>query len=333
MLLCKYELKNFPMFGQSEWLTVLCYHRVGNPDQDSSFSYRPNFSASIENFTQQMRLVRTLFTPVSLKEVAHWLATGASLPKRPALITFDDGYKDNGYVAWPIMRDLGIPCAIFLATDHIGTGDPFIWDYAAYCFQNAGVERAYLPLLGVRSLSNLLDRQTATVAWVDASKRLPAEQRWPAAEALASVLGVLAPQSAFSNLCLDWNEVRQLAQDGLEFGGHTCSHPILTRLSAAAARNEIIGCQERLTTELGRPAIGFAYPNGLANDYNGKHERAVYEAGFAIAFTLEPGPSKLYEVSQRPTAVRRIDVSARDNIPRLMAKLVGAARLASSLKY
>ncbi|QRM27224.1 polysaccharide deacetylase family protein [Microvirga sp. VF16] len=321
------------MISQSDWLTVLCYHRIGNPDQDSSCSYRPNFSASIENFARQMKIVSTLFTPVSLREVAQSLATGASLPKRPALITFDDGYKDNGYVAWPIMRDLGIPGVVFLATDHIGTGKPFIWDYAAYCIQNACADRACIPLLGSRNLSSLQDRYASTIAWVEASKRLPAEQRWPAAEALASALGILPPQSAFSGLYLSWDEVRQLAREGLEFGGHTCSHPILTRLPVAAARKEIIECQERLTAELGRPAIGFAYPNGSTKDYDDGHECAVYEAGFAIAFTLEPGPSRLYEVSERPTAVRRIDVGSKDNIPRLMAKFVGAARLASSWKH
>jgi peptidoglycan/xylan/chitin deacetylase (PgdA/CDA1 family) len=318
------------MKDQNDRLTVFCYHRVGDPDRDGPNSYRPNFSASIQEFSWQMKFIKACFTPVSLREIVLWLKGGASLPKRPALITFDDGYRDNGYVAWPIMRDLGIPGVIFLATEYIGTGKPFLWDYAAGCFQTSKVTQVCVPLLGEKRLLSLKERHAATLDWVDASKRLPDEERWVAAEMLASALDVPPMQSSSSDLCLTWDEVRRLSSEGLEFGGHTCSHPILTQLSEVASRVEIIECQERLISELGYSATGFAYPNGSAKDYDQTHERAASEAGFDVAFTLEPGPARLSEIVRNPFAVRRIYVGPKDNSPRFTAKAVGAARLAAT---
>lgn len=315
---------------RDEYLTVLCYHRIGEHAREGFHGFRPNFSASPERFAWQMRLVKAFFTPVSLQDIVLWQKEGRRLPRRPALVTFDDGYKDNGDVAWPIMRDLGIPGVVFVATGHVGTQKPFLWDFAAYCLEKATAGRIFVPLLGEKDLSVPSERRAATSAWVEASKRLPARERWRAAAILASALGVAPPPNAFAKLYLSWDEIRELDRQGLEFGGHTRTHPILTRLPATEAQAEIAECQNRLTAELGRPALGFAYPNGSTQDYSEEHGEAARWAGFSIAFSLEPGPASFREIRERPMAVRRLYVGAKDNTPRFLAKLAGAARLASA---
>ncbi|KFG68482.1 polysaccharide deacetylase family protein [Microvirga sp. BSC39] len=313
---------------QGKSLTVLCYHRIGAPD-NRFHGFRPNFSASPRQFTLQMRFLRKFFSPVSLQDVLNWFETGRPLPRRAVLVTFDDGYRDNGDVAWPIMRSLQIPGVIFLATDHIGTNKPFLWDYAAYCFEVTKQKRAVLPLLGEMDLETSSCRYRAASAWVEASKRLPAGNRRLLLDALAVTLRVSPPPQAFADLQLDWPTVRRLKEEGLEFGGHTHTHPILTQLALPEARHEIITSQQVLCAQLGMPARAFAYPNGSAADFFAGHEDAIREAGFSIGFSLEHGPAKLDEIRQRPTAIRRLYVGRRDTIPRLFLKCLGAARVAS----
>jgi peptidoglycan/xylan/chitin deacetylase (PgdA/CDA1 family) len=309
-----------------ECLTVLCYHRIGYRSEHYQ-GYRPNFSASPESFALQMKFIRAFLNPVSLSDVVKWVEEGIPLPRRPVLVTFDDGYKDNGDVAWPIMRDLGIPGVVFVATDHIGSPNPFLWDFVAYCFEATKAERICSSLLGEKRLASQADRQKNISLWIEAAKRLPAKSRWDAARLLASELNVSPPSDAFANLYLSWEDLRRLDCQGLEFGGHTCSHPILTKVSLDEARAEIVGCQERLTVELKRPALGFAYPNGSRWDYAEEHERMVRDAGFSIAFTLERGSTSFSEIQQGPMAVRRHYVGAQDGRVRLFAKVVGADRL------
>ena len=306
-------------------VTVFCYHRVGIADEGFC-GYRPNFSATPSHFRRQMQLIKHHFTPVSVQQLINAIEDSRSLPPRPALVTFDDGYRDNGTVAWPIMRDLQIPGVIFLATNHIGGSIPFLWDFVAYCFEqtafgSAAENEVEIPLLGRVRLSSMSDRQRLTAAWITESKKRPSKRRWPAAHSLASALDVYPPETAFSDLYLTWDEVKSLAAEGMEFGGHTRSHPILSQTSPEEAWEEIVGCQEALTQALGRPATSFAYPNGSSADFLADHEKMVLSAGFRIAFSLAAGSSSLNSIAVRPTAVKRLYVAQNDGFLRLAFKL------------
>jgi peptidoglycan/xylan/chitin deacetylase (PgdA/CDA1 family) len=317
---------------QRDVLTVICYHRVLHVDDHRFHGFKPTVSATPEGFTQQMDYLRSRYNPIRLRDLVAWLNEDRSLPPRPALVTFDDGYRDNAEVAWPIMRERGVPAVIFLATDYIGTGRPFLWDFAAYCFAAANRDHANLPLLGSTSLVTVAERDSATLEWVEMIKRLPGANRLGAMSDLAAALDVTTPsQDIFRQLYLDWPDVRLLAQQGVEFGGHTKTHPILTRVPLDEAIVEIDGSVEKLTSALGSKPLGFAYPNGSAQDYSKDHEQAVRRSGVSVAFSLEAGPTSLSQVRKRPMAIRRVYVGLQDSMPRFVAKVNGAARLGQML--
>jgi peptidoglycan/xylan/chitin deacetylase (PgdA/CDA1 family) len=314
-------------------LTVICYHRVLSADDHRFKGYKPVISASRDNFIKQIDHLRTYYNPISLRDLVAWLDEGVPLPPRPALISFDDGYRDNAEVAWPIMRDRGVPAVIFLATDHIGTGTPFIWDLAAYCFSTTAKNHMEVPLIGRMSLVTVHERDAATVVWVEAAKRLPGSVRVDAINELMAALCVPAPpESAFRHLYLDWSDVLILAREGVEFGAHTRSHPILTSLPVNEAADEIEVSIERLTKILGSTPLGFAYPNGSGQDYSPDHEQVVQRSGVPLAFSLEPGPMSFSEVRRRRMAIRRVYVGEQDSLPRFIAKLMGAARIGDLLR-
>ena len=314
-------------------LTVICYHRVQSSSDNRFQGYKPTISASEETFTRQMDYLRANYDPITLRDLVAWLDRGHPLPPRPALVTFDDGYRDNAEVAWPIMRKRGVPAVIFLATDYIGTGQPFIWDLAAYLFAATSGTRADIPLIGSTNLTTDEDRDAATAAWVDAMKRLPGGKRPGAVRDLSVALEVSPPgPDAFRHLYLDWPDVQDLARNGVEFGGHTCSHPILTGIPVDEARAEIQGSIRRVAEALGSRTLGFAYPNGSSRDYEKAHEEAVEESGVPLAFSLEPGPMLVSEIPRGRMAIRRVYVGAQETMPRFVAKLMGLARISHVLR-
>jgi peptidoglycan/xylan/chitin deacetylase (PgdA/CDA1 family) len=314
-------------------LTVVCYHRIGDPASSRFHGFTPNISASSENFERHIDYLCKHFTPIRASDLSGFFNRPERLPRRPALVTFDDGYKDNAELAWPILRSRGVPAIVFLATDHIGANHPFLWDFAAYCFHRTGCVFADVPLLGRTSLRSQADRNSATENWVMRSKTLPAAERWSAADAMRRSLAVVVPNAAFSGLYLSWDDVRRLASEGLEFGGHTRTHPILTTMPLDEAREEITASHERISAELGRPPVAFAYPNGSRMDFTRDHETAVRQSGYSIAFSLEPGPIALAKARQRPMAIRRIYVGFKDDMPRFAAKLAGAWQLGAFLRH
>lgn len=308
-------------FGRDR-VTVLAYHRVTDHLADGFVGFAGNVSASPETFADQMRWVAEHMSPVSMSEILG-AVDGASLPDRAVLVTFDDGYRDNHDEALPILREHAIPATIFLATDHIGSTDPFWWDRAAWAFDRAERHPAALPLIGAVDWAEKLPVR----AWIEAAKRLSRAEKLAGLDALDEALRPPDPAVGFAGTHLDWDQVRAMRQDRIDFGAHTCSHPILTSIDAAEAAEEIEGSVRRIGEELGAVPAAFAYPNGLEGDFNDSVVAAVAAAGIRVAFTLVPGPARASELVGDPLLIRRIYLHHHDDLLRFKTKISGLPRL------
>jgi len=92
------------------------------------------------------------------------------------------------------------------------------------------------------------------------------------------------------DLCLDWEEIAGLAADPLvTIGAHTVSHPILAKLTAEAARAEILDGSREITRVLGRSPTHFAYPVGTPDAAGVREFALAAGAGFKTAVTTRPG--------------------------------------------
>jgi len=319
--------------GRGLWaksLTVVNYHRIDDPDKEDFFSFKPNVSATPEDFDLQMDYLAKWFNVVSLKQVVQWLNGQNDLPPYAALITFDDGYLDNYAAAYPILSRHKFPALIFLATEHIGTDTPFYWDMAAYCFYHTEKDHLAFPDGKVEHWSNREQLDAVSKHWIEFMKTLPQAEKQGHVQHLPEALGVSVPRGFFQKLMMNWDQVRELQKGGIEFGAHTMRHPILTRISLDEVRNEIEGSKFRIEKELGEPVLGFAYPNGQLADLNDKIEKIVADSGIHTAFTLLNGPSLLGEVKQNPYAIRRIFISHRHSLPEYAALLNPINRYRSS---
>jgi peptidoglycan/xylan/chitin deacetylase (PgdA/CDA1 family) len=87
-------------------------------------------------------------------------------------------------------------------------------------------------------------------------------------------------------MLLSRNLVKELADRGVEFGGHSHTHQNLTRLDKQSLMREVVGCQKVLTDILGQPARVFSYPFGI---YDQQVIKTVRQAGFTAACTTKPG--------------------------------------------
>ena len=308
-------------------LTVLAYHRIHAP---SGFEFfEPVISASPDGFARQMDFIAERFNAVSLADVVSWLDGKGSLPSNPALITFDDGYRDNLEQALPVLRERDLPAVLFVATENIDRQEPFFWDSAAYFFRHTIVEEADLPVVGARSWGSTPSQVCAE--WIEAAKRIPQSRRAEATEQLGQVLGVAMPDAAGATGLLSWDEIREMAGNGIDIGSHTLSHAILTELAPPEAHKELAGSRRRLEEELNMPVRTLAYPNGTTLDFNLQVEALTRETGYSAAFTLVPGPARSPEVRSNPMAIRRIAVYLPDGDRRFRAKLAGGGRVKPTL--
>jgi peptidoglycan/xylan/chitin deacetylase (PgdA/CDA1 family) len=105
---------------------------------------------------------------------------------------------------------------------------------------------------------------------------------------------------------LSWEEVRRLDGGVFRFEPHSRTHPDLTRVDPARAREEITGAGRRFEDELGRPARVFSYPHGA---FNMRLEEMVREAGYAGAVTDLQG---LNRAGGNPYRMRRTMITSRE---------------------
>jgi len=109
---------------------------------------------------------------------------------------------------------------------------------------------------------------------------------------------------------LTWDELRAVAERGVEIGSHTVTHAHLARLDDGGLERELRESKERLEDELRRPVPHLAYPYG---EQDARVRAAARRAGYDAAFGL-PG------VAGDRFAVPRVGVYRRDALWRAAAK-------------
>jgi peptidoglycan/xylan/chitin deacetylase (PgdA/CDA1 family) len=118
---------------------------------------------------------------------------------------------------------------------------------------------------------------------------------------------------------LDGLRLRQLAEAGVEIGGHTHSHPQLDVLPARRASEEIISCKTTLEAALGQRVRTFAYPHGYSSPNVRRLVRAAgYDSACAVMNALDPGGDRFL--------IARLTVTATTTASEISAWIRGAGR-------
>lgn len=115
---------------------------------------------------------------------------------------------------------------------------------------------------------------------------------------------------------MDWQQLRELAQAGVEIGSHSLTHPYLSKIPREKAKREIEDSKKLLEDKLGVQIRAFCYPYG---DYNHEVRDLVMQAGYLMAFTTKAGS---FEQSENLFEIRRITVFGNDFIPKLLLKIL-----------
>ena len=265
-------------------VVILMYHRVG-PYKDI-WSLRPTYASDFED---QIRYLGKTHKILPLRELAQHIREKRPLPKRTAIITFDDGYKDVYIYAYPILKKYNVPATIFLTTGHIGTGNLFWWDKIGYLLWNTKLKRIELDDLGTIPLDQVDDRlQSISKIREHLIKKVTEEKKNKLIEKLVKELGVDIPPDLGKEIILSWHEVKEMNDNGIDFGAHTVTHPILTGVSSKQARAEITQSKREIERRLDQPVTTFSYPNGSVGDFDGEITNLLKESGFTCAVTTVP---------------------------------------------
>lgn|SRR5574337_203846 len=315
-------------------VTIVQYHGVtAMPEPNQGIENCQGKHLAAGKFLDQMRYLHAHYHVVPLETIVSHYMKGTPFPDCCAVITFDDGYRNNYSVAYPILRAFDLPATIFVTTDFVSGKSPLWVDRIEYALSKSHKELLELDVLRKRmtlSLNNDQERVTAQrllkAVLKGLSQGLRSEVVSQLEEKAGSALGgTRDDQGDFAPLT--WDEVVEMQRSQLiTIGSHTVTHPILPRCSPAEVEHELALSKALIEKVLSRSCRHFCYPNG---DFNAGTRAEVRKAGHISAVCsmrgLNDGQTDLF-------AIKRIGVPARFSLAEFAARVSGGLLLLSRLK-
>ncbi|WP_417684216.1 polysaccharide deacetylase family protein [Roseibium sp.] len=290
---------------------IFMMHHV-RADQERSF--RPNQHLEITpEFLRECvdRIRRNGYEILAMDEAVDLLKSGYGR-KRYAVLTFDDGYRDNLEVAYPVLKELGAPFTIYVATGLIDRQSDLWWIALEHMI--AANDELVLSEDGSGTGISCRTLQEKNACYHQLTQWLThevgeLEQR--------QIIQRLAERYDFDlaalvdRLMMTWDDLRQLASEPLvTLGAHTHGHHALARLSEEDARKDIMTGVYRMQAELGRKPKHFAYPYGNQVAVSERDARLLADIGFNSAVTTFPGVLKSVN-ARSPMLLPRVSLNGR----------------------
>jgi peptidoglycan/xylan/chitin deacetylase (PgdA/CDA1 family) len=280
-------------------MTTLTYHHISSPVPEYRFD--PGVAdAEPAQFRHQIEALARRCTIIDIDTLCKAL-DGGPLPKNPAMITFDDGYRSCREVAMPILRAIGVPATFFVATSFVRDRRLYWWERIAYTIATRKRDRATityptlreLDLAAPDALGDLL-RLIKNTSGLDIERVLDDVTRTADIEWSAEIERRLADQ-----LIMTWDDVRALAAGGMDVESHSRTHRVLQTLAPSDLDDELAGSRADLEAALGRPVRAIAYPVGRSIAGQAQIRRALFRAGYRVGFTNASGATLVWSGTDR----------------------------------
>lgn len=259
---------------------VLAFHRILSESEKQCTASSPGMVLGETVLAQLLDYIHQRMQPVSLETFLE-TRSGLDVHGRPlCLITFDDAWSDTATRAMPLLKERHISAIVFVPAGVVGRREGFWVEQLRRAWGNPSVG-ARLGLLADRvgPSRERVHRLEDAVEWL---KRMPAVKR-------QSILEGLLPRASREgteavDAIMTWEQVTEVQNQGIEVGGHTVTHPLLTYEDDKTVEQELCVGRKLLEEKLLKPVRAFAYPNG---DWDQRVREKVKEAGYVCAFTTE----------------------------------------------
>ncbi len=300
--------------------------------EGKDYSWHPlRQQCSLQRFEEVLPVLNRIFTFVSMDDAVAMLAGKKPILPYCAVLTFDDGYKNNVTTALPLLEKYRIPAAFFIPTEHVGGQQPLWFDVFDYALQHCVTEPFFFPVEGKDPFSkiNVNNRKTLRDACqyflklynlsqgndLDFHQGLDALiSRWED-ESDIDLVKILRQDS--QTAIMTWDDVEKAHHAGITIGSHSACHLKLGTLDSTVVKQQLCMSKKDIEDRLHVKCRYLCYPNGNKNTYV---RRLAKECGYKAAMTTEPG---LNAINIDLFSLRRIGFPLRGDYSHIITHVYG----------
>jgi peptidoglycan/xylan/chitin deacetylase (PgdA/CDA1 family) len=261
-------------------LRCLLFHDVAN--ELSEFTNGLGVTMAVRGFEALIRFVSQYYTAITLQDYLDFRARG-KFPPRPVVVTFDDAYASVAQNAAPILKKYGVPAVFFVTASLVGNEDLALDNLLCYVTNKLGFET----VRAVARQFSLARTEFASLERIfdDLLPAMSREQIRKFRTALNDAAGISARELAQkSQLYVNPEQLRALAQNGFEIGNHTFSHVFCRTLTANDFQEEIDMNKAKLEAITGSRVRAFSVPYGSPADLTSDLTENLRRSGHELVF-------------------------------------------------
>lgn len=238
------------IFDKKAKIAVLVYHRVLPEVKFDPFG----MVISLKTFARHMEYLAKRYPIISLEDAVRQCQSGRPERKDQIVLTFDDGFRDNYDIVFPILKRKGLPAAFFINTDYVNTDTvPWYWEISRY-----GAGRAIFDRMKASDLTAI----NKELAYLKEKK------------------GLKEIDNGRDDICVTWAQAQTMAEGGMSIGSHAASHRSLTRIPFEEAVDDIKKSKAAIEKNINVSCDYFSFPFGGASDYNKPLIDYIKKAGY-----------------------------------------------------
>jgi len=248
---------------------IVLFHRTND--------LRDPFARAIPSraFRRHLEYLKRFHQVVSLRELTASLVVGGDIAGLAA-VTFDDGYRDNWEVAFPILHELACPATVFVTTEALDNAVPLWTEEVRESFRHSSRREFYSSVLQRSySLGGTRNRAKSAIQFAGDLKEVPDAVRQRAIDEMRDILG-----TAKVTTMVRWVDLRAMLSPLVEIGSHTATHPCLDKLTDGELEGELTRSRAAVASLVGGNACGLSYPS---NAFDERVKVAARKAGYLWA--------------------------------------------------
>ena len=293
------------------------FHQVNN----NKTLYYP--AMSTEAFRDLCKYIKQHYEVISISKIKEHFSNSS---KPAAIISFDDGHYDIMQNAYPILSELGLPFNINIDTEILETGKPQDYVRVYDILNNSDIEIYQNPKLFNKKIAiNRQDPMQTENEFTELLSSLSIKQKRDLTDDLALKAGV--DETTYSKM-LSIEDIKFLNEQGVEFGSHSHTHPILTEINQEEIYYELKHSKQILENILNKEIKTLAYPNGI---YNEETERIATETGYSVLLQTNDEINKIQTISNRVNSYKRVN-QYHSNLNEALAHTYGVSKFINKLK-